>query len=204
MRTLTVHLLLSLLVISSSMAHGFNHSFFDEMFQEMDAFHERMEKHFSHMHHEMREYFNNASRSSQGASISLEKKDNHAEICFSHLDLKDKNLEAHYDQDTNALIIKANGFNVLIRAHTRDHYTLLSTEYRQQIVKESDHKDANASSIAVNSSAYAAETLAGQIELEHAHIDYESGLQQLKILVPFRKKTITKIPIHMKEPKEDK
>lgn len=200
MHTLNVHLLLSLLMISSTDMRGFPRSFLDEMMQEMDQFHERMEKHFSQIHQEMRDHF--AHTSYKESEISILPKEDACEIIFSNITLKDKNLDAQFDQEKNNLMIKSDGYKASIYANHRGRYTQLRVECRQHLIREPEHKEAQGHSI--NSSFYTSEVIAGDIELEHAHIEYEAELHQLKISIPFRKKLLTKIPVNIKEPKDGK
>ena len=204
MQTIQKQLLLSLLVGSSCItSYGSSILFFEEMIHEMDHFHEQMEKHFSQVRQEMKEQCSYlSSRTKDSPTLTMHQTDEHVEINCSSIALKDSNLEANWDQDTSELVIKAEGNKVSIQAVPRTaRYTYLNVECQQRITKENDHKD-GASQSRISNYAHIAQNFAGQLDLEHAHIEYEAESQNLKVTIPIQKKLLTKIPVTIKERSE--
>lgn len=199
MRTLHLHLLLSLLMSSNSLIMSHPRSIFKEMFEmleEMEQLHEQMEKRFS------REYQELEASSFSGKSISMKMKEGVLEIAFAYNLPKDRNFDAQFDQERNVLNISTASGKVSIHAQQTPYkQTYITALFKHQEPQQID-KDKMIGSLYSHSEV--TQTIDGEIELEHATIEYDTETQELIIAIPQRKKVVTKIPVNFKEPKEGK
>lgn len=202
MLNLRKQLLLSLLLSSSMLTISPAHqSFFEEMMEEMDQFHELMEKRFAQVRQELRTSMRSLKES---PSISMKLKDAGIEITIPHIALKDRNFDAQFDQDNNLLTVSTPSGIVSIQSQPSNYNrTYITAQFKQKQEQEAD-TDKGTQALYMNYFAHASQTVAGEVEMQHPLIEYDAQTQELLIVLPQRKKIVTKIPVNFKEPKEDK
>jgi hypothetical protein len=200
MQTIQKQLLLSFLIASSTTLLPANTtSIFDEMWQEMEQLHQRIEKRMSHMRNTMCTY---GDQIKEASPISMKTTEAGLQISLPQIALKDRNFDAQFDQDSNTLTISTPSGTISILARMiAGKQTYISASRKQNEQTELD-KDKSSSTLYTHSQI--SQTFEGEIEMGQAAIEYESEMQELIITIPQRKRKTTKIPIHFKEPKEDK
>lgn len=200
MQTIQKQLLLSFLIASSTTLLPANTtSIFDEMWQEMEQFHQRIEKRMAHLRNAMYTY---GDQIKEASSISMKTTEAGLQISLPQIALKDRNFDAQFDQDTNTLIITTPSGTISIHARMiAGKQTYISASRKQNEQAELDN-DKSSSTLYTHSQI--SQTFEGEIEMGQSAIEYESDMQELIITIPPRKRKLTKIPINFKEPKEDK
>ena len=188
-------LLLSLLIGTTCIAAPRN--LFEEMIEEMNDLQARFERRMNRFHEEMKKAFDaplNNGIDSPTISISENKTNNCIEVTVHPLATKEKVFDATMDQDSNSMTISTPLGSILIQ--TNHH--LISVGFNHQTKQEQNQKG-NKAQIMMSSYSQNARTLTGEVTLEEAHIEYDTAGQKLIISIPFFKKSITKIPVTIKE-----
>lgn len=188
-------LLLSLLIGTTCVATP--KSLFEEMIEEVNEMEMRFERRMNRIHEEMKKAFSaplNNDSENTSLSISENKDANCLEIIINPLIVKEKNFDAHLDQETGKMAISTPAGSIYIQ--TNRHF--ISAGFNHHSKQDTDLKDAK-NTITLSSYIQNAKTLHTEIALEETQIEYDQDSKKLVISIPFRKKVFTKIPVTIKE-----
>lgn len=169
---------------------------FDEMIVEMNEMQARFERRFNRINEEMKKgaYGVDPAIESPKLSIAENKNTNTIDVVIAPLSIKEKTFDATMDQDSNSLQLNTPAGTVTLQVDRH----LLSVGFTHQIKHESDQKNGK-QHIAMSSYNQAAKKVSAELALEESQIEYDSSSQKLTISIPLRKKTLTKIPVTVKE-----
>lgn len=199
MQTIQKQLLLSLLISSSTTLLNANcASPSDEMWEEIEHFHQLIEKRMARMRQEMKTSMNPFK---EIPNISMKNIDTGVQISIPNILLKDRNFDAQFDQDNNLLVVSIPTGSISIQAGISNKKTYLTTMLKLQ---DSKDLDKNQTAGTIYSHSQVSQTINGEIEMGQAEIEYDSQSQELMITIPQRKRKMTKIPVHFKDPQENK
>lgn len=199
MHILHKQLLLSLLIVSSNTyLPARADSLFDQMWEEMEQFQERIEKRMAQIRTEIQTH---RAYAKELPSIGMKMTDGGLRIAIPNIALKDRSFDAHFDQEQNLLTITAPSAQILIHARALGgKQTLLSARIKHE--EHTENKDSAPTSLYAH--AHTSQTVDGEIELGQSGIEYDAQTHELIITAPARKRTLTKIPVQIKESKEEK
>lgn len=199
MLTLHKQLLLSLLMVSSTTYLSVRgDSIFDQMWEEMEQFQERIEKRMAQVRTEIQSH---RAHAKELPSIGMKMTDTGLRIAVPYMALKDRTLDAQFDQEQNLLTITAPSAQIFIHARALgSKQTFMSARIKQE--EHTEQKDGAPSTL--YSHTQMSQTFDGEIDLGQSAIEYDAQTKELIITIPSRKRTLTKIPVQIKEPKEEK
>lgn len=177
-------------------------SLFDEMIEEMNEMQARFERRFNRINEELKKgIVGGIDLAVEHAAISIteNKSAQCIDVIIAPLGIKEKTFDASMDQDTNILTVTTPAGIATLQIDRH----IISAGFNHQIKHEQDNKNGGAKhQVMMSSYSQAAKNVSAEMALEETKIEYDQTTQKLTISIPFRKKTLTKIPITVKEAKE--
>ena len=175
-------------------------SLFDEMIEEMNEMQARFERRFNRINEEMKKgLIGGIDLAIEHASIAVmeNKTTQSIDVIIAPLSFKEKIFDASMDQDTNTLTVTTPAGNLTLQVERH----LISAGFNHQIKQDADLKNGKPQ-VMMSSYSQSAKKVNTDMALEETKIEYDQPSQKLIVSIPFRKKTITKIPVLVKEGKE--
>ena len=202
MLTTKKQLVLSFLISTPFFIPTHAQSLFDEMIEEMNEMQARFERRFNRINEELKKgLVGSIDFAVEHASISIveNKAAQCIDVIIAPLAIKEKTFDASMDQDTNTLAITTPAGMATLQVDRH----IISANFNHQIKQEQDNKNGGPKhQVMMSSYSQAAKNANGEMALEETKIEYDQATQKLTISIPFRKKAITKIPVMVKESKE--
>lgn len=193
MKNLNLQLLFCVL-LSGSIAAA-RSSFFDELFKEITEFESRIQSHLKQIKEVTYEnVYKGQSVEVPNITIKENVENSSLELYVTPLNLVDKRCDAAVDLEANKLTVETNVGTMILQV--RKQYVMADFNYQ---LHQKEDKDAQKIESIIQGHSGQSHMLAQQLLLDKAQIEYDLPQQALRVIIPFKKKATTKIPVTFKD-----